>query len=80
MKSFLSVFVAFVFFNCKWKAEANQTGVTEGAPALSFYIGIGEGSFGEDPHPVHGTQTSDGGYVVGGKSLDALRRMGRFCP
>ena len=36
-----------------------------------FYIGIGEGSFGEDPHPVHGTQTSDGGYVVGGKSLDA---------
>ena len=71
MKSFLSVFVAFVFFNCKWKAEANQTGVTEGAPALSFYIGVGEGSFGEDPHPVHGTQTSDGGYVVGGKSLDA---------
>lgn len=50
--------------------ESNDTGVSAKAPALSFYAGIGEGSFGEDPHPVHGTQTADGGYVVGGKSLD----------
>ena len=71
MNSFLSAFVSLILIYCTSTAEANQTGVTEGAPALSFYVGIGEGSFGEDPHPVHGTQTSDGGYVVGGKSLDA---------
>ena len=71
MKSFLSTLVSLVLGSLTWATDANQTGVTEGAPVLSFYIGIGEGSFGEDPHPVHGTQTSDGGYVVGGKSLDA---------
>ena len=52
-------------------ADASSTGVSAKAPAVSFYAGIGEGAFGEDPHAVHGTQTSDGGYVVGGKSLDA---------
>ncbi|MBT3635580.1 MAG: hypothetical protein HN531_01460 [Opitutae bacterium] len=52
-------------------ADGNATGVSAEAPSVSFYAGVGEGAIGEDPHAVHGTQTSDGGYVVGGKSLDA---------
>ena len=66
-----SSFLLLFFIHSPVWGDANQTGVTDDAPALSFYAGIAEGSFGEDPHAVHGAQTSDGGYVVGGKSLDS---------
>ena len=70
LKQFGRCLLFLVPLSVAW-AESNDTGVSSNAPGLSFYAGIGEGSFGEDPHAVHGTQTSDGGYVVGGKSLDA---------
>ena len=41
------------------------------APTASSYLGLGEDCCGEDPHPVHGITTSDGGYVLVGKSADA---------
>jgi len=66
-----SLFVLILAFLSAAFANGNTTGVSSKAPAVSFYAGIGEGAFGEDPHAVHGAQTSDGGYVVGGKSLDA---------
>ena len=48
----------------------SSTGVSSNAPSVIFYAGIGEADFGEDPHAVHGIGTSDGGYLVVGKSLD----------
>ena len=48
----------------------SNTGVSSNAPGVIFYAGIGEADFGEDPHAVHGIGTSDGGYLVVGKSLD----------
>ena len=41
------------------------------APTATSYLGLGEDCCGEDPHPVHGIVTSDGGYVLVGKSGDA---------
>ena len=49
-----------------WQASALAA-----SPAASSYLGLGEDCCGEDPHPVHGIQTSDGGYVLVGKSADA---------
>ena len=40
------------------------------APSTISYIATGETCCGEDPHPVHGVATSDGGFVLVGKSLD----------
>ena len=40
------------------------------APSTISYIATGESCCGEDPHPVHGVATSDGGFVLVGKSLD----------
>ena len=48
-----------------------NTAVSSDAPGVVFYAGIGEADFGEDPHAVHGIGTSDGGYLVVGKSVDA---------
>lgn len=48
-----------------------ETGVSAHAPSIVFYAGIGEDCCGEDPHAVHGLQAPDGGYIVGGKSIDA---------
>ena len=47
-----------------------DTGVSPGAPQITFYAGIGEDCCGEDPHPVHGIQSPDGGYLAVGKSAD----------
>lgn len=48
-----------------------NTAVSSNAPGVIFYAGIVEADFGEDPHAVHGIGTSDGGYLVVGKSVDA---------
>ena len=50
-------------------SQAN-TGITTSAPDVSFYLGLGEDCCGEDPHPVHGIATSDGGYAIVGKVID----------
>lgn len=46
-------------------------GAASAAPKVVFYAGMDGDCCGEDPHPVHGHPTPDGGYVVGGKSIDA---------
>ena len=46
-------------------------GISDTAPSMLAYAGIGEDCCGEDPHPVHGVPTADGGYVVCGKAIDA---------
>ena len=48
------------------------------APSATSYLGLGEECCGEDPHPVHGIQTSDGGYVLVGKSADASGSIDGF--
>ena len=48
-----------------------DTGVTDNAPPVVFYAGLGEECCGEDPHAVHGVQTPDGGYVLAGRSIDS---------
>lgn len=53
-------------------------GVSDNAPAPSFYIGFGENCCGEDPHPVHGIATADGGYAVVGKSMDTSGNQDGF--
>ena len=47
------------------------TGVSDSAPAVDFYVGLTEECCGEDPHPVHGIQTPDGGYALVGKTVDS---------
>ena len=46
-----------------------QTGVSPNAPEIDFYVGLTEACCGEDPHPVHGIATSDGGSIVVGKTI-----------
>lgn len=48
------------------------------APTATSYLGLGEDCCGEDPHPVHGIHTSDGGYVLVGKSADASGAIDGF--
>ncbi|MEE2787512.1 MAG: hypothetical protein VX589_09250 [Myxococcota bacterium] len=55
-----------------------QNGLSPNAPDLAFYVGLGEGCCGEDPHPVHGVATPDGGYVLVGKSVTAGDGWGGF--
>lgn len=50
-------------------AQADD-GVSADAPDMVSYTGIGEDCCGEDPHPVHGAPTPDGGVVICGKSID----------
>ena len=42
-----------------------------GASDFVFYVAAGEECCGEDPHPVHGVETPDGGFVLCGKIIDA---------
>ena len=46
------------------------SGISEEAPTISYYAGMGEDCCGEDPHPVHGVETSDGSFILGGKFID----------
>ena len=59
---FLSCFANYVNFG---------NGLSSNAPGVIFYIAIGEDCCGEDPHPVHGVETLDGGFVLCGKSIDS---------
>ena len=59
------------------EALAN-TGVSDNAPGVEFYLGLGEDCCGEDPHPVHGIETADGGYAVVGKSIDSAGEWNGF--
>ena len=62
----------FVFFiSCTSESPDFGDGVSLHAPEVLFYTTTGEDCCGEDPHPVHGVETSDGGFVVCGKSVDA---------
>ena len=64
-------FVLFFSLTSFLAASGQGTGISGNAPAVSFYACIGEGSFGEDPHPVHGVECPSGGFIVGGKSIDS---------
>ena len=64
------IFAIHIFFISINLAVAN-TGVSERAPDVVFYVGLTEPCCGEDSHPVHGMQTADGGYVLVGKSADS---------
>ena len=55
-----------------------STAVSANAPDPSFYLGFGEDCCGEDPHPVHGIATADGGYAVVGKSMDTSGNQDGF--
>ncbi len=70
MKSKLP-FALFFSLTSFLAVSGQGTGISGNAPAVSFYVGIGEGSFGEDPHPVHGVECPSGGFIVGGKSIDS---------
>lgn len=64
-------FVLFFSLTSLLAASNQETGISGNAPAVSFYVGMGEGSFGEDPYPVHGVECPSGGFIVGGKSIDS---------
>jgi outer membrane protein assembly factor BamB len=51
--------------------ESADDGVSEDAPDILLYAALSEGCCGEDPHPVHGTESEAGSYVLCGKSIDA---------
>ena len=55
-----------------------QTGISSNAPSIEFYVGLDESCCGEDPHPVHGIATPDGGQIVVGKSIAANGNWGGF--
>ena len=55
-----------------------QSGVSSSAPGVAFYVGMGESCCGEDPHPVHGIETGDGGYLVLGKTIAQNGSWGGF--
>ena len=62
----------FLFrFACSPPGTDTGDGTSEGAPDVLWYAATGEGCCGEDPHPVHGAETSDGGFVLVGKSADS---------
>ena len=56
----------------------SQSGVSANAPSISFYVGMNESCCGEDPHPVHGIETGDGGYLVVGKTAASNDSWGGF--
>lgn len=56
----------------------SQSGVSANAPSVSFYVGMSESCCGEDPHPVHGIETGDGGYLVVGKTAASNDSWGGF--
>ena len=49
---------------------STESGTTDGAPAVVTYAATAEACCGEDPHPVHGVEARDGGFVLVGKTAD----------
>ncbi|MGB0591799.1 MAG: hypothetical protein ACPGU1_19140 [Myxococcota bacterium] len=66
-----------VMLMCVGTAAA-QTGVSANAPGVDFYVGLTESCCGEDPHPVHGIATDDGGYLSVGKTVSSGDGWGGF--
>ena len=60
-----------LFISCSSDSVNSGDGVSLNAPEVLFYTTTGEDCCGEDPHPVHGVETSDGGFVLCGKSIDS---------
>ena len=60
-----------LLLSCSLDVRNSGNGVSSNAPEVVFYTATGEDCCGEDPHPVHGVETSDGGFVVCGKSIDS---------
>ena len=52
-----------LFLSCSSESLDSGNGVSSNAPEVLFYTATGEDCCGEDPHPVHGVETSDGGFV-----------------
>jgi len=67
----ISLIFASLVSACVSKVYFEGSGVSDGAPNVSFYVGMGEDCCGEDPHPVHGVEASDGGVILGGKFIDS---------
>ena len=63
-----------LFLGSAWADSA----LSLNAPELEFYVGLTESCCGEDPHPVHGIATPDGGYLVVGKTLAKAEGWGGF--
>ena len=55
---------------CDTSEKSTEDGYSDNAPDVSFYAAMGEECCGEDPHPVHGVEATDGGFVLCGKSID----------
>jgi hypothetical protein len=55
---------------CDTSEKSTDDGYSDNAPDVSFYAAMGEECCGEDPHSVHGVETTDGGFVLCGKSID----------
>jgi hypothetical protein len=72
-----TIWYMIIIMICSVHAHS-QTGVSQNAPSVEFYVGLGESCCGEDPHPVHGISTSDGGYVVVGKTEAGNGKWGGF--
>ena len=73
----LLALIITVLFTWGVRAHA-QDGRSPHAPDISYYAGIGEDCCGEDPHPVHGIGTSDGGAVLVGKTAQVGDGWGGF--
>ena len=56
---------------CVSRGDYEGRGVSDFAPDVSYYVGMGEDCCGEDPHPVHGVETEDGHFILGGKFIDS---------
>jgi hypothetical protein len=70
INSVWSILVIFLV-SCGSLKEATDDGYSENAPDMLFYAATGEECCGEDPHPVHGVESSDGGFILCGKSIDS---------
>jgi len=46
-------------------------GISEDAPMVVSYSAMGYECCGDDPHPVHGVESSDNGFILVGKSIDS---------
>ena len=58
--------------------ESKNHGSSEEAPESAVYAAIGEDCCGEDPHPVHGIEATDGSYILCGKNMDSEGNMDGF--
>ena len=66
-----SVVLAISLLSCENPKEPTDDGYSDNAPDVVFYAATGEECCGEDPHPVHGVESSDGGFILCGKSIDS---------